>query len=156
MTNDLHTRAKHLIAQQRMEPVSSDDERWLNTHLSECESCAADQRQLRESLSALRAMHIDMPHNLASRTQMRVRIRAEELREHGPANRLIWAVAVVSWVFGLATAPFVWRGFEWLGGELHLPKLVWAAGVVLWWIVPGLLAAGMVVLQKRGLTREAE
>jgi hypothetical protein len=156
MTNDLHTRAKHLIAQQPIEPVSSDDERWLNTHLSECESCAADQRQLRESLSALRAMHIEMPRNLASRTQMRVRIRAEELREHGPANRLIWAVAVVSWVFGLATAPFVWRGFEWLGGELHLPKLVWAAGVVLWWIVPGLVAAGMVVLQKRGLTREAE
>jgi predicted anti-sigma-YlaC factor YlaD len=156
MTNDLHVRAKNLIAQGCIEHVSSDDQRWLEAHLAECESCANEQRQLRESLSALRTMHIELPRNLTSRTQMRVRIRAEELREHGPANRLIWAVALISWVFGLATAPFVWRGFEWLGGELHLPKLVWAAGVVLWWIVPGLVAAGMVVLQKRGLAREVE
>jgi hypothetical protein len=156
MTNDLHTRAKHLMAQQRIEPVSSDDEGWLNTHLAECESCAAEQLQFRESLSALRSMHIELPRNLASRTQMRVRVRAEELREHGPANRLIWAVAVMSWVFGLVTAPFVWRGFEWIGGELHLPKLVWAAGVLLWWIVPGLVAASMVVLHKRGLAQEVE
>jgi hypothetical protein len=156
MTNNLHARAKDLIAQQRVEHVSSDDERWLNAHLAECESCAEQQRQLNESLSALRTMQFDLPPNLASRTQLRVRMRAEELREHGPANRLIWAVAIMSWVFGLATAPFVWRGFAWLGGELHLPKLVWAAGVVLWWIVPGIVAAGMVVLQKRGLAREAE
>jgi hypothetical protein len=156
MTNNLHARAKDLIAQQRVEHVSSDDERWLNAHLAECGSCAEEQRQLNESLSALRTMQFDLPRNLASRTQLRVRVRAEELREHGPANRLIWAVAIMSWVFGLATAPFIWRGFEWLGGELHLPKLVWAAGVLLWWIVPGIVAAGMVVLQKRGLTREAE
>jgi predicted anti-sigma-YlaC factor YlaD len=156
MTNDLHVRAKNLIAQGSIEHVSSDDQRCLEAHLAECESCANQQRQLRESLSALRTMAIELPPNLTSRTQMRVRIRAEELREHGPANRLIWAVALMSWVFGLATAPFVWRGFEWLGGELHLPKLVWAAGVVLWWIVPGLVAAGMVVLQKRGLAREVE
>ena len=156
MTNDLHVRAKNLIAQGSIEPVSSDDQRCLEAHLAECQSCANEQRQLRESLSALRTMHIELPPNLTSRTQMRVRIRAEELREHGPTNRLIWAVALMSWVFGLATAPFVWRGFEWLGGELHLPKLVWAAGVVLWWIVPGLVAAGMVVLQKRGLAREVE
>ena len=156
MTNDLHTRAQKLIAQQHIEPISPDDARWLNTHLAECESCAAEQLQLGESISTLRSMHIDLPRNLASRTQLRVRLRAEELREHSPVNRLIWAVAAMSWVFGLATAPFVWRGFAWLGSELHLPKLVWATGVVLWWAVPALVATGIVLFGHKAHSSAAE
>jgi hypothetical protein len=156
MTNDLHARAKTLIAQQHIEQLSPDDAKWLNAHLAECESCGAEQRQLRQSLSALRTMHLDVPRNLASRTQLRVRLRAEELREHGPANRLIWAVACMSWIFGLATAPFVWRGFQWLGGELHLPKLVWATGVVLWWAVPALVATGIVLFGHKAHGSAAE
>jgi len=150
MTNDLHVRARNLIAQGCIEHVSSDDQLWLEAHLTECESCANEQRQLGESLSTLRTMHIELPRNLVSRTQMRVHIRAEELREHGPASRLIWAVAVMSWVFGLATAPFVWRGFAWLGGELHLPKLVWITGVALWWAVPAIVATGIILFGHKG------
>lgn len=150
MNETIHQRAQKLIAQQHAERISSDDARWLNTHLAECESCSAQQLQLRESLSTLRTMHIDLPRNLASRTQLRVRLRAEELREHSPVNRLIWAVAGLSWIFGLATAPFVWRGFAWLGSEFHLPKLVWVTGVALWWAVPALVATGIILLGHRG------
>ena len=150
MTNDLHTRAKKLLAQQHVELVSSDDQRWLNAHLAECESCAVEQHQLRKSLSALRTMPLDLPRSLASRTQFRVRMRAEQLRERGPVNRLIWAVAAMSWIFGIATAPLVWRAFAWFGGELHLPKVIWIAGVALWWIVPASLATGVVLLESRG------
>ena len=156
MTNDLHAHAKKLIAQQHIESVSPDDARWLNTHLAECKSCANEQLQLRESLSALRTMHLDLPRNLASRTQLRVRMRAEELREHSPVNRLIWAVAAMSWIFGLATAPLVWRGFAWLGSELHLPKLVWVTGVVLWWAVPALVATGIILFAHRGRAGASE
>jgi hypothetical protein len=145
-----HERAQRLIAQRHIEPVSSDDERWLNAHLAECQYCSSEARQLRESLSALRIMHLDLPRNLASRTQFRVRLRAEELREHSSANRLIWAVAAMSWIFGLATAPLVWRGFAWLGSELHLPKLVWIAGVALWWAVPALVATGIILFGHKG------
>jgi len=148
MNEKIHDRAKKIIAQQHIEPVTSDDERWLNAHLAECESCAAQQLQLCESLSALRAMPLDMPRNLASRTQLRVRLRAEELREHSPVNRLIWAVAGLSWIFGLATAPLVWRGFAWLGSELHLPKLVWVTGVALWWAVPALVATSIILFHR--------
>lgn len=150
MNSDLHNQAKGLIARRRVEGLSVADERWLESHLAECPSCAAENQRTNDALSALRTMHLEVPRNLASRTQLRVRMRAEELREHGPANRLIWGVAVVSWIFGLTTAPFVWRGFEWLGGELHLPKLVWAAGVVLWWIVPALVATAVVLLDRKG------
>src|SRR5258707_5261036 len=129
MNSDLHARAQKLIAQQIIEPVSSDDERWLNAHLAECESCAAEQRQLRDSLSAVRTMHLDLPSNLASRTQFRVRMRAEQLREKEPAKKLIWAIAAVSWVLGLATAPLVWRGVGWLGQTTGAPKLILHAGL---------------------------
>jgi len=141
MTNELHTRARKLIARQIIDSVSPDDACWLNAHLAECESCATEQRQLRDSLSALRTMHLDLPSNLASRTQFRVRIRAEELREKEPAKKLIWAIAAVSWVLGLATAPVVWRGVEWLGQTTGAPKLILQAGFVLWWSVPPLIAA---------------
>ena len=149
MTNDLHVRAKNLIAQGCIELVSSDDQRWLEAHLAECESCADEQRQLRESLSALRTMHLDLPANLASRTQFRVRMRAEELREKEPAKKFVWAIAAVSWALGVSTAPWVWRGIEWLGQETGAPKLLLQAGFVLWWSVPPMIAAWAALSDKR-------
>lgn len=141
MINDLHGRAQKLMAQQHIEPISPDDVKFLNAHLADCESCAAEQRQLRESISALRTMPLEVPRNLASRTQFRVRMRAEELREKEPAKKFIWAIAAVSWVLGIATAPLVWHGVEWLGHTTGAPKLVLQAGFVLWWSVPPMIAA---------------
>jgi hypothetical protein len=149
MTNDLHTRAKKIIVQQHIEPVSFDDVNWLNTHLADCESCAAEQLRLRQSLSALRTMHLDLPPNLASRAQFRVRMRAEELREKEPAKKLVWAIAAVSWALGVGTAPWVWRGIEWLGQETGAPTLLLQAGFVLWWSVPPMIAAWAALCHKR-------
>ena len=148
MSESLHQRANQLLAWRRIEPLSRQDEQWLAAHLAGCESCAAADARTSEALSALRATQIYVPRNLASRTQLRVRLRAEELREHGPAGRLIWAVAAMSWILGLATAPLVWRGFAWLGSQTGAPKLVLQLGFVLWWGLPALLAAG-IVLWKR-------
>jgi len=156
MNGDVHERAVRLMAERLVGVPSREDEQWLAAHLAECANCSAEDAHVAEALSALRAMQISVPRNLSARTQLRVRLRAEELREHGPASRLVWAVAVMSWVFGLATAPFVWRGFAWLGGELHLPKLVWAMGVVLWWIVPALVATGIVLFGLKGRTGTVE
>jgi predicted anti-sigma-YlaC factor YlaD len=152
MTNDLHVRAKNLMAQGCIEHVSPDDQRWLEAHLGECESCANEQRQLRESLSALRTMHLDLPANLASRTQFRVRMRAEELHEKEPARKFVWAIAAVSWALGVSTAPWVWRGIEWLGQETGAPKLLLQAGFVLWWSVPPMIAA-WAALSDKGMTQ---
>lgn len=149
MTDDLHVRAKNLIAQGCIEQVSSGDQRWLEAHLAECESCANGQRQLRESLSSLRTMHLDLPANLASRTQFRVRMRAEELREKEPAKKFVWAIAAVSWALGVSTAPWVWRGIEWLGQETGAPKLLLQAGFLLWWSVPPMIAAWAALSDKR-------
>jgi hypothetical protein len=156
MTDKIHQRANDLLTRKRVEPLSSEDELWLSAHLAECDLCAVADAQIDQALSAMRTLRVTVPRNLASRTQMRVRMRAEELREHGTANRLIWAVAVMSWIFGLASAPLVWRGFSWLGNELHLPKPVWIAGVALWWVIPALVATGVLVLAHKGHSGAAE
>jgi predicted anti-sigma-YlaC factor YlaD len=149
MKEQAHERAKKLIAQQHGEILSAAESHWLDAHLAECEPCAAEQRQLRESLSALRSMHLDLPPNLASRTQFRVRMRAEELREKEPAKKLVWAIAAISWALGVATAPWVWHGIEWLGQATGAPKIILQAGFVLWWSVPPLIAAWAALFDKR-------
>jgi predicted anti-sigma-YlaC factor YlaD len=149
MNEQTHERAQKLIAQQHVEPLPPEDAKWLNAHLAECESCGAEQRQLRESLSSLRTMNLDLPPNLASRTQFRVRLRAEELREKEPAKKFVWAIAAVSWALGVSTAPWVWRGIEWLGQETGAPKLLLQAGFVLWWSVPPMIAAWAALSDKR-------
>ena len=149
MKNDLHAQAKEFMVRRHVEVLSVDDERWLSAHLAECESCAAEQRHLRESLSALRTMHLDLPTNLASRAQFRVRMRAEELREKEPARKFVWAIAAVSWALGVATAPWVWHGVEWLGQETGAPRLLLQAGFVMWWSVPPLIAAWAALSDKR-------
>jgi predicted anti-sigma-YlaC factor YlaD len=156
MTLDVHERAAELLAQRRIETLAREDEQWLSVHLAECESCAAANTQMTDALSALRTMQISVPRNLASRTQLRVRLRAEELREHGPASRLIWAVAAMSWILGLATAPLIWSGFQWIGAHTGAPKLLLQFGFVLWWGLPALLAAGIVLWQREWRARGVE
>jgi len=148
LNGNLHSRAQLLIAQQRIEGISAEEQTWLSAHVAECESCSALQSQTAQALSAFRSMNIELPKNLAARTQLRVRMRAEKLPTHNPGRLLLWAIAGVSWLLGLASAPLVWRGFEWVGGELGLPKIVWQLGVALWWLVPGVVATGAVLLQK--------
>ena len=136
-----HQRAQKLITQQNVESLSTENQQWLKAHLAECESCAAEGQHLRESLSALRAMNLEMPPSLASRTQFRVRMRAEELREKEPARKFVWAIAAISWALGVSTAPWVWHGVEWLGQATGAPKLLLQAGFALWWSVPPMIAA---------------
>lgn len=154
MNEKIHQRAQKLIAQQSFEPVSFNDQSWLSAHLAECESCAAEHLRLSESLLALRTMHLDLPRNLASRTQFRVRLRAEELHEKEPAKKFVWLIAGVSWALGVATAPWVWHGVEWLGQETGAPRLLLQAGFVLWWSVPPLVAAWAALSEKRATPAE--
>jgi anti-sigma factor RsiW len=156
MTQDLHTRAEHLLAKERVEGLSDADRSWLSAHLSQCDRCFASAAELDQSLLGMRRVSVEVPSGLARRTQMRVRLRAEELREREPASKILWALTIVSWALGVASAPFVWRGFAWLGAWAGLPKPLWETGVVLWWLVPALVAVGAVLLDRRGPAQEIE
>jgi hypothetical protein len=156
MSTDLHARAALLIAQERVEGVSQPERDWLSAHLQECAHCGELARQIDQALRSMRTAAIPLPHGLASRTQFRVRLRAEELREHGLGRKLLWAIAGVSWALGIASAPWVWRAFEWVGHRTGAPKLIWEVGFVMWWAVPALLATGVVLAIWNGRAGEPE
>ena len=104
----------------------------------------------------MRTAAVSLPAGLASRTQFRVRLRAQELREREPKRRAMWVACAVSWVFGIASAPYVWRLFQWFGELTGVPKLVWELGFGLWWTVPALFAAVVLLIENSRKTEMAD
>jgi len=156
MSAGIHDRALQLIAQERVEGISPAEREWLAAHLQDCAHCAELARQTDQALRSMRTAAIPLPRGLASRAQFRVRLRAEELREHGLGRKLLWTIAGVSWALGIASAPWVWRAFEWVGHRTGAPKLIWEVGFVMWWAVPALLATGVVLAIWNGRAGEPE
>jgi hypothetical protein len=148
MNQEIHARAERLIAQERVEGIPPADHDWLSTHLQECSRCAEHARHTEHALRSLRTMAIAVPSGLASRTQFRVRLRAQELREREPQRRALWLACAVSWAFGIASAPYVWRLFQWFGERTGVPKLVWELGFGLWWTIPALFFVVVVLMEK--------
>ena len=156
MNNQTHTRAEQLIAQERVEGISPAEHDWLSAHLQECVHCAELACQTERSLRSLRRTAISLPDGLASRTQFRVRLCAMELREREPKRRALWLACAVSWAFGLVSAPYVWRLFEWFGERTGVPKLVWELGFGLWWTIPALFAAAVLLMESSGKGEQAD
>jgi hypothetical protein len=148
MSESLHNRAQQLFAQSLVEGLSSADRAWLDAHLRDCGDCAREMASTRELLHALRNVPVSVPRDLAARTQLRVRLRAQESAMNSSSSALLWIVTAASWLLGVVSAPLVWRGFEWVGTQLNLPKPVLEFGFVLWWTVPALIAVAIVLHQR--------
>jgi hypothetical protein len=147
MNANMHERGRQLIAQERVEGISGADAEWLGAHVRECEECAAFAARTSEALRSLRSMPIALPVGLAERTQFRVGLRAQQLREREPRRRALWVAGGISWAAGVASAPYVWRLFAWMGEHTGVPKLMWEAGFALWWLVPAAVAAVVLLLE---------
>ncbi len=154
MNENLHARAEKFIAQDRIEGITQSERDWLAAHLRECPACAQIAQQTNAALRALRGMPISLPRGLAARTQFRVQLRAQEMREREPKRRLLWIMCVMSWALGIATAPYIWRAFEWAGERMGVPKLVWEMGFGLWWTIPALIAAAVVLMENIRMAHE--
>jgi len=148
MSDQHHARAKQLIAQERVEGISQAERDWLGTHLQECTNCATHAQETEQALRSLHTAAIPLPAGLASRTQFRVQLRLQEMREREPKRRALWAACAVSWVFGIASAPYVWRLFQWFGERTGVPKLVWQLGFGLWWTIPALFVLIVLLMEK--------
>lgn len=154
MSADVHARAEQLIAQERVEGISAAERSWLEQHLGECARCAEQARATEEAIRALRGVAIPLPRTLASRAQMRVRLRAEQLQEYEPRWRMMWTACGISWAFGAVTAPYVWRGLEWVGHRMGMPKIIWELGFGLWWALPAIVVAMALLMTGGGRTDE--
>jgi hypothetical protein len=146
-TESNHTRAQQLTARQFVEGISTSDQRWLQDHLRECDGCAAVAASTARALRSLNSVAIPIPYGLAQRTQFRLHLRAQQQSYQEPHRRLMWIACGVSWLFGAVTAPFVWRGLQWLGQRTALPHLVPDIGFGLWWALPAIAALAIILVE---------
>lgn len=148
MSENVHERAQQLFNQSLMEGLSSTDQAWLEAHVRECAVCAQQTASTRELLHALRNVPVAVPSDLAARTQLRVRLRAQEFTPASNSGAMLWIITAASWLLGVLSAPLVWRGFNWVGVHFNLPKPLLELGFVMWWAVPALVAVAAVLHQR--------
>jgi hypothetical protein len=148
MNQETHARAEQLIAKERIEGLSQAERDSLATHLETCASCAEAAKNTEAALRSLRTMRISLPSGLARRTQFRVQLRLQELREREPKRRALWVACAVSWAFGILSAPYVWHLFQWFGERTGVPRLVWQFGFGLWWTIPALFVLAVLLMEK--------
>ena len=156
MSENLHHRALRLVAMGRVEGLGQSESDWLAAHLQDCDVCNEHARQTGRALRALRTAAISLPTDLAARTQFRVRLRAMELREREPKRRMLWLACAASWIFGVASAPYVWRVFAWFGQVTGAPKLLLEIGFGLWWTIPALFAVIVLLLESARQSEEPQ
>jgi hypothetical protein len=149
MNPEIHERARRLIDAWQIEGISASDREWLDAHLAECSSCQSRVEANERALQALRTISFSVNPSLVSTTQARVRLRARELRENQVRMRALWISCALSWVLGVASAPFVWRAFQWIGIHAALPSLIWKTGFALWWLLPAGAVAILVAWNQR-------
>jgi hypothetical protein len=148
MADDEHARAQRLIECEAIEGIGPAEREWLERHLESCELCAGLAGLTRQAIQNLRSISVALPPDLASRTQLRVYLRAQEQRPYRRASAL-WISFALSWGLGIASAPLVWRGYEWVGRIAGLPTVWLKLTFGLWWGVPAAIAAGIWAIEKR-------
>jgi anti-sigma factor RsiW len=149
MNPEIHERACRLIDAWHVEGISAPEREWLDAHLVECPACRARASANERALQALRTNTLSVDPTLVSITQARVRLRVHELREDQVRIRALWISCALSWALGVASAPLVWRAFQWVGLHAHLPKMIWEAAFALWWLLPAGAVAVLIAWNQR-------
>jgi hypothetical protein len=147
MTNDIHSRALGLIRKAWIEVLTPDEESWLREHLSGCTDCAARDAQTRAAVDALRSEPFTAEPTLVESTRRLVRWRAQQLRETHERSRMVVFACVMSFVWGVITAPLVWRLMAWLGEAAAMPEVVSQVAFLVVVLAPGIVAA-LVLLRR--------
>jgi hypothetical protein len=148
MSEDVHQRAERLIAANRVEGLSASDQGWLNLHLENCDCCAKRAESTEQALRSLRSVSVRVAPDLIRATRLRVYARATELRERRIQMTVLGVSCAFSWVFGVCSAPFVWRAFAWLGQHYRIPAIAWQLGFAVWWVLPAAVVAVVLVMRR--------
>jgi len=136
MSAGIHDRALQLIAQERVEGISPAEREWLAAHCKIARPLCELARQTDQALRSC-ARGDSAPRGLASRTQFRVRLRAEECanmawdeNSYGHRRRFMGA-RNRECSLGMARVR--------VGGTpTGAPKLILGSGLRNWWAVPAL------------------
>lgn len=158
MNSDPHERARLLIALSGGErsgseefsvaDVSNSDRSWLAVHLESCPQCREFALTSEDTIRSLRGVPFAASGSLVSRTQMRVRQRAEELQRQ---QERLWVVCACCAAVTLCTAvttALLWRGFAWMGQQARFSAPVWESGFAVFYLTPAVLVG--ILLLARG------
>lgn len=148
MKKQIHERARELVTLSSVEGISEADSMWLQKHMAECEECTQYAKSAAMARDVLHSISFKVDTGLVAATQMRTRMRAQELREREQKLIPIWISCVVALVVAAVSAPYLWQGFEWIGASAHWPSSVWQTGFVLFWVTPAVLAFALVLMVK--------
>ena len=149
MRDDMHEQAIQLIDKRQVEGLSAQERDRLEAHLEECAQCRARAQANERALQRLRSLSVRVSPGLVKVTQERVHSRARELSEDAARLRALWISCALSWILGVASAPLLWRAFEWAGHYAALPNVIWEAGFVLWWLLPAGAVVALLTWQRQ-------
>jgi hypothetical protein len=146
MTNHEHERAVDLITLRGAEDIAAVDAAWLELHLAECADCT-EYAELAESTGQLlRSVAVTARPALVAATQARVRERAAQLREHQARVVLIAVSFCIGVLASTASAWLWWKVGAWVAERLGLPEAIVGPGVLLFWLLPALAIAVLMLV----------
>ncbi len=105
---------------------------------------AAWERRISE---ALRSVPVNLDPAVVAATQARVAARARELRQRRDQLRPLWILLPLSLLWMVLTTPYAWMSFEWLGHRFALAGVVWRGAFLVWWFLPAVALALVLVLR---------
>jgi hypothetical protein len=145
MSPDTHERARGLVIASQAEMISAADRSWLQAHLTACAVCTRYAEQIAGVIGTLRSVSVMPSPGLVSTTQLRVRARAQELRDRQARLRPLWIACAFAVLTSAVTTPYLWWGFEWVGHSLGVSDLFWQTGFVMSWTLPAIITAALVI-----------
>jgi hypothetical protein len=115
----------------------------VDAHVSGCKACGEfAQEMIRAGIVKDVMRRVTAPRGLVRDTQMRVRLRAQEIRQYRERMWPVWLSCALACIWALASMPVVWQGAEWIARNAQLPSYVWQPMAVLLWLMPaGLLTS---------------
>jgi len=155
MTQNGHKRARGLIDATRVAEISAIELDWLNAHLETCESCAEYLDTTQRIIQGLRSLRVQTNGTLVSRTQLSVRLRAHEMREHRDRMRLLWISCAMSLVMTTVSGSSLWQASEWLAHRWK-PDWLWQLALLTFWFLPAMVTITACVWQRRSLDNREE
>ena len=146
MNSNEHGRAIDLITQRDVEGIAESDAHWLEAHLGECSECAGFADALSGAAQAVRSVTVLASAELVESTKARVQVRAAQLREHQARMVLIGVSFCLGVLSSTLTAWVWWKCGAWVAERLGLPAGIVEPGVLLFWLLPAVAIALLMVL----------
>jgi len=146
MNANEHGRAMDLLTQRDIEGIAENEAQWLAAHLAECRECASFDLALSDAEQTLRSATVMASASLVASTQARVRARAEQLRERQARMVLIGVSFCLGVLTSTLTAWAWWKCGAWVAERLGLPAGIVEPGVLLFWLLPAVAIALLMVL----------